>query len=459
MEEVVQYKFQPTPEQKPFFASTALEILFGGSKGPGKSCALVNYVFLYCMKYPGARCVLARRKLTMLMTSTWKTWEEWIPKRLYTFNNQSHIVKFLNGSEVIVTGLDSSEDIDRFNSMELSLVAIDEAQECLGEHYISLLTRLRQKLPNGTFPPYRMLCTANPAQCYLRNRFILAPIPGKREFIKALTKNNPHLSPTYLEDLKYAYKDNPSMYEMMVNGDWTISEGANSIFQYKRIEQCSNNILTLAFNNIAGVSCDIARFGDDLTVIYSWIGTRIVDTKISSHRETPQVAAECLAACMAINGTFIAIDETGGLGGPCLDFIKQIMNPGSKIKLIPFNSSSSPIDEKYLNKRAEATFEAAKLVNNGVVTLTKDPILHADLSALIFEYHLGKLKVVDKKKIKEDLGRSPDRGDAAIIGLYVMSKYALEVVRYEQAEYRHMAPETNTETVDQQMGNYEERYK
>lgn len=460
-QQVIEYKFQPHADQQKFFAETALEVLFGGSRGPGKSAALVNYIFLYCMRYEGARCLLARRKLIMLLNSTWHTFRDWIPPQTYDYNAASHIIRFKNGSEVMLTGLDSNEDLDRFSSMELALVAIDEAQEVLESHYISLLSRLRQKLPGGVFPPYRMLCTANPAICYLRSRFILNPIPGKRVFIQSLTAANMgNLPPDYIGRLKEAYKDTPALYKQMVEGNWDISEEANSVIRYSKIETCVHTRHVKAFNNVKGVSCDSARYGDDYTVIYLWEGSKITDAVIRQNMDVPSVAAECVAQCKRIGGRWIAIDTCSGLGAGSYDVMKNLLEGTSDIQLISVNSSEAPSNAKYLNVRAEMYFTAGDMINDNLCTLPEDPILMADLAAQTYEYKLDKLKITAKEDIKKLLGRSPDRGDACVIGLYALTKLVQIIpaggtYREVLGLGRNREPEPG-KSYDQDMSQYDE---
>jgi hypothetical protein len=425
---------------------------------PGKSTALVNYIFLYCMHYSGARCLLARRKLTMLMNSTWNSWREWVPAETYTFNASTHVVRFHNGSEVILTGLDSNEDLDRFSSMELALVAIDEAQEVLEAHYVSLLSRLRQKLPSGAYPPFKMLCTANPAICYLRQRFILDPIPGKRVFIQSLTEaNRANLPPDYIERLKEAYKDTPVLYKQMVEGNWDISEEPNSVVPYSAVEECTRYGHVKAYNHLKGVSCDSARFGDDSTVIYAWEGTKITHTVVKKGLDVPAVAAECVALCKKIGGIWIAIDTTSGLGAGSYDMMRS-MCEGGEIQCIAVNSSESPISDKYVNVRAEMYFVSGDMIRDGMVTLPYDPILLADFASQTYKYKLEKLQITGKDEIKKLLGRSPDRSDACAIGIYSICKLVRNVPRDNKGIYsgrKHREEET-TQSYDQNMAGYKD---
>ena len=84
------------------------EILYGGAAGGGKSFLGCLWAITYCLKYAGIRGLIGRSKLTNLKISTLNTFFE-VAKLLnyddYTFNAQSNIIKFHNGSEILLKDL------------------------------------------------------------------------------------------------------------------------------------------------------------------------------------------------------------------------------------------------------------------------------------------------------------------------------------------------------------------
>ena len=447
----VDHRFIPNGPQAEALKDTSREVLVGGNMAGGKTRFICEFIFFYCMKYAGARGVLARRKFTQLSTSTLETFRAVVPKEVYTYDVQKNIIRFVNGSKVFCTGLDMPEELDKFSSAELAFVAIDQAEEIEERHYLALITRLRQKKqPTAAFPtgeeyPYKIITSANPRICYLRDRFILSPIPGVRTFIPFHWKYNlNNLRAGYIDEQKANLKDNPALYASLIEGSWDITEEINTLIKYKHLLFCSSvgQRHIKAHVTRKGVSCDSARYGDDTTVIYEWEGTKITGAKFLKDQSVPSVASECLESLKRIGGNWIAIDTTSGLGAGSYDIMKQLTADTTYIQIYAVNSSNSPFDPKYLNVRAEMYFVLNEYIKNNIATLPNDPILIADLAAQTYEYRLDKLKITSKDDIKHGyttghskrsgLGRSPDRGDACAIGIYALDKLVKDHEAYQE---------------------------
>lgn len=73
--------------------------------------------------------------------------------------------------------------------------------------------------------------------------------------------------------------------------------------------------------------------------------------------------------------------------------------------------------EKYYNKRAEMYWRLREAFERGEISIPNDEDLKEQLGAMRCEY--GKTtKIVEKKKIKQDLGHSPDEADALALTFY-----------------------------------------
>lgn len=119
----------------------------------------------------------------------------------------------------------------------------------------------------------------------------------------------------------------------------------------------------------------------------------------------------------------VIVDLGGGWGGDALVAMKD-----NGIDCFPFNgvnaSAARTRDGKwgFRNKRAEVTWRFREALDpsqegGSVVALPPDPELKADLAAYRYEETTGGILIEDKQKMKDRLGRSPDRGDAAIMCL------------------------------------------
>lgn len=104
-----------------------------------------------------------------------------------------------------------------------------------------------------------------------------------------------------------------------------------------------------------------------------------------------------------------------GLGYGTLDRLKEL-GYSSQVTGVHFGTAALEQDI-YLNKRAEMWCNMRDWFVEGGVNIPDDDELHADLACVpdYIETSSGKIKLVEKKKIKEDFGRSPDIGDALAV--------------------------------------------
>ena len=226
--------------------NTTNEICFGGSAGGSKSTLGCIWIVTLCLKYPGIRTLIGRTVLATLKQTTFKTLLEVLGSKFmglisdkhYTFNAQSNVLTFNNGSEIILKDLeDKPSDVNKDNlgGLELTAVYVDEAVQISFETFSILKSRIRFKLNEYNLIP-KILLTSNPGQNWLMNRFYLPWEEGTLEdnkiFIPSLPYDNPYLPASYIEMLK----ELPTLQrERLLNGNWRYSSDINSIFDFDLI--------------------------------------------------------------------------------------------------------------------------------------------------------------------------------------------------------------------------------
>lgn len=127
----------------------------------------------------------------------------------------------------------------------------------------------------------------------------------------------------------------------------------------------------------------------------------------------------------------IVVDVGGGFGGPALLLFKE-----NGIPCIPFNGANSSLaktkDGKlgFVNKRAEAWWKFREELDPGqqggsAIALPPDPQLRSDLAAPTWKLTTRGIQIESKDDIKKRIGRSPDRGDAAVMAMSEGQKAAM----------------------------------
>lgn len=390
------------------FDPSVAYLLYGGAKGGGKTVWLCWQSLFYCMRYQGIRGWMGRKKGKHFRESTLVTWQREIPKELYEIRDNSKEAAILLpgfNSVIMFGGMDSEDAVDKFNSMEIGFAAPDQIEELDLEDFASINGALRQK---GM--PCKFISSANPRANWVRDKFIHNPGEGYR-FVQALPGDNPHLPPTYLDRLKDVFKFRPELLRAYLYGDWEQLSGEDIVIQYSAAVGAAKNDITPTGKRF--ISCDVARFGDDETVIYVWDGSKVIETDITGQKDLMDTAGRIFSLYTKFGCEKVFIDAIGIGSGVC-DRLSEL-----GVDVFPVVSSEASSDERFLNLRAEVWFIASEVLNSKKASIPDDPRLFADLSSAVYEFASnGKIKIEPKEEIKKKLGRSPDRGEALVYGLY-----------------------------------------
>lgn len=151
---------------KAFWQSRDTEVCLSGPAGSGKTVAALMKLHLTALKVPGLRGLILRKTHASLTATTLTTFDQLVAKEALA----AGIVKFYggsarapasyrysNGSVILVGGLDRGPE--KYLSLEVDRVFIDEAVQVTEADVETLLTRLR-----GKAPTYKQLAMAtNPA--------------------------------------------------------------------------------------------------------------------------------------------------------------------------------------------------------------------------------------------------------------------------------------------------------
>lgn len=396
-------------------------VLYGGAKGGGKSFWLVRWAFMQLLNNPGNKGFLGRKRGVDFNNTTLETWRKAIPGDLYRINEQKKKI-FVECCKGIIDygGMDKEEDINKFNSAEYGFAGIDQAEEISRDDFAMIRGTLRHSLTNGRKPKFQIRLTANPAQCWLKDDFILAPKEGFK-FIKALPSDNPFLAEGYIQNLKEAFQHRPDLLQAYLYGSWDEIAGSNVICQMAWVNK-AQDLKPQGPARRRIVVCDPAHFGDDETVIYTFEESsvaHITDTEIVAHKSTMDTAGRLRAKKEALGANLISVDGIG-IGAGVVDALNELNE-----NVLEFKSSRRPTTEseaeRYANLRAQIWFQGARKIFEGRVAVPKDDILKGQLSSITFEYMSnGRFKIESKDDIKTRLGKSPDRADAFMMGLYAL---------------------------------------
>lgn len=212
---------EPSINQKVFLRTNALEALFGGAAGGGKSSALLMAALQY-VDVPGYSAILFRRTFADLslpgaLMDRFRTWMSQYDD--IHWNSNTFIATFPSGARISFGYLNNTNDYLRYKGSEFQFIGMDEVTEIRENDYRYLFSRLRRPASGPVSQvPLRMRCASNPAPNWVRQRFIVEGKEEGRIFVPSTLKDNPGIdADSYRQSLSAL---DPVERRRLEEGDW-----------------------------------------------------------------------------------------------------------------------------------------------------------------------------------------------------------------------------------------------
>jgi len=301
----------------------------------------------------------------------------------------------------------------------LDFVILDEAA-----HYMNLQDVWRRRIrPSITDRRGKALIisTPNGPGVFSEMEVWALKNPDEWEVFHFTTADNPHIDKAEIAKAKAELPD--PIFRQEYLGEY-VESAAAAVISVAWLRAAST-ILRIGIGERRIISCDVATEADggDETVVYKMVNTDIVAAEYFRHQNTMETAGKL----------HIMAKEHGAIAGGLpvrVPVIVDAIGVGDGVKsrlqelgteAIPFIASEAPKNEEglYANLRAEAWASLAKEFRNGRVRLTwEDQELWRQLTAVRYKYASGKIAIEAKKDTSSRLGRSPDRADAYMMGVW-----------------------------------------
>ncbi len=411
---------------KAWIDPTVSDILYGGSKGSGKSYLGISLIFGDALIYPQTHYFIARKKLNDLRKFTIPSIHEvlthWgVSDKYFKFDGNDNYFRLYNGSVVYLLQanyLPSDPNYYRFGSMQMTRGMIEEA----GEFELDAKNNLAASIGRWNNDKYgltpKLLQTCNPSKNYLYRDYYKPHKAGQLEpykrFIQALPTDNKKLDSGYLENLSRNMTHN--MRERLLLGNWEYDDDPTALCDYDAIVSVFEN------DHVKGgakyLTADIARLGSDKAIIFVWEGFKVIECHTFDVSKTTELQ-QCINTMRAKHQIPVrnCIADEDGVGGGVVD----------NTKILGFTNNARAIgEENYANIQAQCCYKLADAVNDSIIHIEcemsgkhREEII-TDLEQLK-SYDAdkdGKLKILPKEKVKENIGRSPDWRDVLMMRFY-----------------------------------------
>jgi hypothetical protein len=401
---------------------TTNEILFGGGAGGGKTALGCYWQLKQRLKYPNTRGLIGRAVLKTLKETTLVSFFQ-VAKlqgleagKHYKYNGQMSQIELFNGSVILLKDLyayPSDPNFDELGSLEITDAFIDEANQIEDKARNIIKSRIRFQLDENNLIP-KVLYTCNPAKNWTYSEFYKPQVdntiaPNKR-FIPSLIDDNPFISKHYKENLLTL--DTVSK-ERLLFGNWEYSSDPSTLIDYDKILDSFNSGYLPTGPRY--ISCDVARFGSDSTVIGIWDGFRV---KLHQYNGKSVVeVAEIIKRFQAefqIPNSQVVVDSDG-VGGGVADMIAGCKN---------FVNNSSPLEnpvtrqkENFDNLKSQCYYKLAEYINDNKIFINATGTIKEKIIQELEQVKQksvdndGKKGIIPKDKVKALIGRSPDFSD------------------------------------------------
>jgi hypothetical protein len=441
--------FTATPKQSQFITDVLsgkwLYMAMGGGIRGTKTWSTISTLIILCRIFPRSRWAIVRKDLPTLRRNTVPSINKLrgtCEGFLGELNQSTWSYACVNGSEILIfpESFQQDPDLERWRGLEVNGFLLEEANEITEMAANKAIERAGSWIipptkydPKPQQPPPLVMFTFNPCPNWPRvwfwDPYSTGSLKPPYYFLPATQVDNPFIP----EQVREAWKNLPvADYNRFIRGEWDFIDDPDQLIKTEWIFAARNVEEVLGPNRLA---VDVARFGDDETVLCRGRGNALVDIKAYSKLSTDKTADYVLNlagdAFFPINAEEVRID-TVGVGGGVADNVRRV---GLDVTEIVAGASAwvrkvegEESFYKFKNLRSQMWWEAREKLRLGQAPLPQDlhPKLVADLTAVHYRIHADRtVEVESKDDVKKRIGRSTDYGDSYVMMLLDLPERSL----------------------------------
>ena len=241
------------------------------------------------------------------------------------------------------------------------------------------------------------------------------------------SRESENVSKEYCSYMAQKYGEDSNVFRIRVAGDPPL-EDETTLIPLAWAEACIDNEIEVPEDSPLYLGVDVARYGDDKSIILPRQGLRIMEWKTFQGMNTINLAGFVNAAYAELDATGVAVDEVG-IGAGVVDWLDKHHLPG--LFGINVNSSSSNI-KKYDRLRDELWVmvrdrcQARQYCFPGTCppgeTVSYGQELANELASIRYEFNKQGGYVIESKKQMRSRGvASPNIADALCLTEYFHS--------------------------------------
>lgn len=331
--------------------------------------------------------------------------------KVFIFNETSLIIICPNGAEI---HFKSAEKPDNLYGEDVYACVFDEAPRAREESWYALRSTL-----TATEAPCKIIGNFGGISNWVHKLKEKSKNDKLYEYFKITCWDAIREGILSEEEVLQAQRDLPAkIFKELYEAEPSEDEG-QLINNQSIIKLFSNTHIS---GGVKYITADIARLGNDKTVIYVWDGMRVVEIiekNTSLVTESANIIKD-LQLKYNVNTNNIICDEDG-VGGGVVDILNCIgFVNNSKAKSINGNT------ENFANLKAQCYYKLAEYINRNEIYVNCDSNIEKylteelELVRLSKELDINKITLLSKDEIKKRIGRSPDYSDALMMRMYFL---------------------------------------
>lgn len=378
-------------------------LLYHGGRGGGKSWAVAITLLLQARE-AALRIACLREIQNSIKDSVHKLLSDLI--RAYEWDDYTitdHAIRNrVTGSEFIFKGL--AHNIDSLKSLEGADIAWVEEGQSVSKDSLDWLTPTIRK------PRSRIIVTMNRFSEYdpAWDRFGDTRRPGA--YVRKVNyPDNPYFPDTLRQEMEFDRENNYDLYLHIWEGE-PYGQTSDAVLPRTMVKAAMERPATDVAAGPIEWGLDVARMGDDLTVLVKRVGPK-ADVVAKWHKQSIDQTVDKVTL-YAKPGELIKVDDTG-LGGGVTDYLKR-----QRYNVAPVNFGGKPKnDTKYDSVASEMWFEFGEQLPE--VCIPQDNDLFQELTHRQWAMDKRQRRCIQSKsEFKKDIHRSPDTADAMLLAFY-----------------------------------------
>jgi phage terminase large subunit len=221
----------------------------------------------------------------------------------------------------------------------------------------------------------------------------------------------------WVEERKRVWGENSATYQIRVRGNFA-DKASNVVIGLAVVDAARKRHATTQADGDLEIGVDVARFGDDDSVIYPRRGYKALEPDVINGMDTVEIAGRARKRALqerrGDERPKIKVDVIG-IGAGVADLLRRF----DDVEVIDINVSERADDpDEFPNLRSQLWFGMGDWLKEGGAIPPSDKEIGAELTAPRYGFDArGRRQVEPKPDIKKRLKRSPDHAEALMLSL------------------------------------------